>query len=166
MAILELHDIRISLEEYFKQIDLTKLTDDELNKLCMYKVSKLDINKNKRLQFLRFIMNVPFSRKHALVAIKKLNKNLFIPYIHRHILKAAYDNDVPKGVIKLYISSKKSYDKTIRSKGIDDDYISTLKFELEKNFNLLYECTLEMIKRNNSRKEKIYKIILRKKDGE
>lgn len=166
MAILKLQDIKIPLEDYFKQLDLTKLTDEELNTLCMYKISNSNVTRSKRMLFIHFIMLVPLPRKHALVAIKKLKKNLYIPYIHRHILKSAYDNEVPKMVINLYISAKKSYDRAIRSKGISEEYISTKKYELEKNFNLLYECTLEMIKRNNSRKEKIYKILLRKKDGE
>ena len=165
IKILKLQDIKTSLDVYIKTLNLNKLSDDDLKILCFYKLARLDIGRRIRYLFSDFLLISPISRKHMLVAIKNMKGMLFLPYLYRHVLKTAYENEVPKPVINQYVTAKNSYDRWKKSKN-NKDSIDKYRDDLNNKFMILYGCTREMVLRNNTRKEKIYKILTRKKDGE
>lgn len=166
MKILELYKIfeYTTLEEYISQLDLNLISDEDLNKLCIYKVSMLDIGKRKRRTFINLLTIAPFTRKQAIIALKKLKDMKFLPYLYRHTLVLASDNNVPKPVIEQYVLTKKSY-KNLKKNYPKNEHIEKYRINLEVHFNLLYGCTIEMIERNKTRKEKIFKILERKNGG-
>lgn len=155
-----------NLDDYIKSLNLKILSNTELNYLIYLKISKNDSMIHRfKLLFNNLIMISPIKTKKAIFVLTNMRDDKKLTaYCYRHLVKTAYQYNVPYCIINNYTAKKYEYYNILSDMNLSDTKTYSkikrkVKNELFDSTILLLESTIEIVKSKNTRKEKIMNLL-------
>lgn len=123
-----------------------------LNKI-IEKIHGTNLPNRQKQDFMFFCISFPMSEKHTKTFLKLDNKAGVIAYLHKHLIRTAIKNNVPK----VYISQYYEIKKRINHRWYKNERDKNIR-KMEESAQNIFKATQQMHKFLNSRKMKIQKL--------
>jgi hypothetical protein len=115
-------------------------------------IHNMSIYNNMKNKFILLLSLCPLNEKQTTLFLTKFNSTpKRLGYLYRHLIRVASEYGVPKTIINNAVECRKN------TKLYPKNNQNTTQRNIA--FNLLFQSTLEMIYRSNSRHEKIHRLI-------
>ena len=136
--------------------------EDRLVEVRKKIMSFRNINEDFRLLLILLVNNINLPDKKIKVFLKFENNKVAIGFLFRLIISSAYKYEVPMVYINSCIENKKRFESMYKYKhsfNYSEDDIYEVRSIMQSSYRSLLIATLELIRRKNSRKEKISKVL-------